>query len=272
MPWIAFGLGLNVLRKNALLLTHLDTLGFVLFFLLGALLVWSRKGKRSFVSVLFWPFGLGLAVAFIALLTDLWFGSHIALNDWITREAKSVILPHFFQREAWQLGGASGQVALDLYDSVVSKMLKEGILGWFAAMVGFAFFMNATIETMIRGFRISHAQKRLRLWAEFNAWRASDRVLWILLLGLLILAIEIGLGPHRSQSLRMLGWAFALSALFPIFCQGVCFASFMIPRVSFLPFVLIFALLILNPVPFLLVAGLADLWFDFRSRWTARIN
>jgi hypothetical protein len=191
----------------------------------------------------------------------------LTLSAWTQREAGALILPHFFQREAWLISKEVwSDWAIDFFDSVLAPILRDGVLGWFAAMMGFAYFINGTIETMIRSFRISQPKKRLRLWSEFNAWKSPEWVLIVLLAGLLLLSLEITFGHHQILALRVLGWTLSICALFPIFCQGICFASFLIPRASFLPFVLIFALLIINPVPILLLAGLADLWFDLRSR------
>lgn len=263
-------MGLYLMRHDLHLLSQLDLLSYALLFVTGGILVWSRRKRMSFVSALFVPFIVAFFAALTLLFVDLLMQRELTLNAWLLRESQSLILPHFFHRETWIISKeAWANWALDFFDTVLSPILRDGVIGWFSAMIGFAYFMNGTIETMIRSFRTPQPVKRLKLWAEFNAWRAPDWVLVALLIGLAVLAYEISLGQRQLLVLRVFGWTLTVCALFPVFCQGICFASFLIPRASFLPFVLIFALLIINPVPVLLLAGLADLWFDLRSRMTA---
>lgn len=270
MPWVAFVLGLYILRHDFHLLTRLDLLAYVLLFLFGAILVWCRREKRNFISALFGPFAIAGVGALVVLASYLKFTPNASVADFLRTESSSLILPHFFHRETWVISKDFwSSWSLDFFDSILVHILREGVLGWFAATLGFAYFINGTIETMIRGFRTPQPKKRLRLWAEFNAWKAPEWVLWGLFAGLLVLAFEMSIGHRQIPLLRVLGWTLAVISLFPIFCQGICFASFLIPRASFLPFVIIFALLIINPVPVLLLAGLADLWFDLRSRMSS---
>ncbi|MBN8554795.1 MAG: DUF2232 domain-containing protein [Deltaproteobacteria bacterium] len=261
LPLISFIGGIIFIHKGKIAVTSLDLLAYILFFLLGLVLVQIRARKISFISTIVWPL---LAATFLSLL--LFFTEHLiskslTFSQWVNAQVKSEIFPYFFQPEAWS------EHSLGFYDSLLAPILRISLPAWFGCMIGLAFFLNGTMETIFKGFTLKEIRHRLNLWTEFNAWKSPDWVLVGLVVGMGLVAYEQLFMFGKEPWIRGLGWNLTVLSLFPIFIQGISLTSFLIPRASFFFLIVIFILLVwVNPIPVLVLAGLSDLWFDFRSR------
>jgi len=245
--------------------TALDLLGLSLLFLEGGLLLHLKIRKLDYLNYIFVPL-LVSAFAAILVFLSMSHGDLFQFNAWSEGQIRSEIFPYFFRPELW-----TDQI-LDVYQSLLAPIFRAGVFGWFGAVLGMAFFINSVFRNFIgRGLYGTRTMPDGKLWQHFYFWRSPDLVLIPLVVGLGLLVFAYQGDPTSSLKaiLFPLGWNLSILAVFPILIHGVALASFLIPRVSMLFTIFIFVLLFMFPLPSLVLAGLLDLWFDFRSRMSS---
>ncbi|MDB5037341.1 MAG: hypothetical protein JWQ35_869, partial [Bacteriovoracaceae bacterium] len=259
IPWLAllnmiyFGIWTNPE------ITKLDALSIFLFFLEGLCLHWIIKGRAKLLYVVMFPLFFAFILSVLLFAFDRGSSAKNYL-DWASSQISSEVFPYFFRMDDWP------EPIIGIYQTILLPILKAGIFAWFASMVAMAFFVNGVLENFMRGLGSPRKSLRPKIWDEFSKWRSPDYVLVTLVLGMLILAAPHFYPGLDSVPLQVIGWNLAILSLFPIFIQGIALASYLIPRVSIFIFVVIFTLLVFKPIPVLILAGLSDLWFDFRSK------
>ena len=253
VPWFGF-----------LQFTELDLASLVLLYLFGGVLFVLKKRKIPFVSFILWPLGFGAGLATLLFISS-WLREGSTWGEWCSAQMSSHIFPYFFHEELWP------EEARDVFLSVVQPILEQSLVAWAGGMAGISFFMSGLADHFLRSFSGARSAKMQRLWTQYTEWRCPDMVLLSLVLGMALVVLE-GLlsGPVIAENLRFavkaLGWNLTILSLFPIFIQGTALASYLIPRFSFLFAALFIVLLVIGPIPVLTLAGLGDLWFDFRTR------
>jgi hypothetical protein len=260
IPWVALTLTAYVALFINTSLTQLDLLSLILFFTEGFCLHWILRRDSKLNGVILIPLVASLVLAVIVYGVSGYVGLTKSYSSWADLQVSSNVFPYFFRIEDWP------ESLEGFYRTVLMPVLTAGIFAWFACMMAMAFFVNGVIESLIRGTGRPRRRHRSKVWDEFSGWRAPDSVLFGIFIGLLLLAGEKFVPGLRASWLEVIGWNVAILSLFPVFIQGIAVASYFIPRVSVFLFVVIFTLLVLKPIPVLILAGLTDLWFDFRSR------
>ncbi len=233
-------------------LQPLDFLMMTLSYGFGFYLYFCMRKELRFSHLVYIP----LVLPFVCVLgLFLLNGQDLSFQEWSTQQIQASSLTPIQEMGEWPSAATK-----DLYETLVLPFLKTTFLAWFSFVFALAFFVNAVLENLTRS-------RRLKTWEDFLRWRSHDAVLGALVLGLGLIALPyLAPGVFSSKVWLTLGLHIGMLALFPIFVQGAAVASFFIPRASLFLFLVIFALLLLEPLPVLLLAGFCDLWFDFRSK------
>ena len=215
-------------------------------------MVLRRRGSFSFL--VYPPLLVAFASALAVFLVQSK-GSHF--QDWASQQLEISQLSPLPEMGEW-----SSAPMGEFYKEMLLPFLEKTFLAWFSFAFALIFFINAAIENMVRG-------RAVPTWKRFLSWRSHDFVLVVLVLGLALTASPL-LFPSLPRDLMAWGLHLCLLSLFPILIQGCAVASFVIPRSSLFVFVVLLALLLIEPLPVLLLAGFGDLWFDFRAKLKAR--
>lgn len=241
-------------------LSEFDLLGICILFSLGFLLWQLKNSRQGFLQHLLWPLGSAFGAA-VALLINIYFrDSQFDFGSWALQQMNSDIFPYFFHGDRYP------EATRYIFDTFAAPILKPAILGWFSALMAMAFLVNALMENLLKSFRVANIRGQARVFDRFNRWKAPEWVLIPVVLSMLIVAIDYVAFKGSNFRLQFVGWNLMVLSLFPVFVQGIALCSFLIPRVNFFFLIIIFALLLLNPIPVLVLAGLGDLWFDLRSK------
>lgn len=233
----------------------LEILSLVLLFLMGYILRSINFKKGSFHYVVYMPMALAVLSLIGLFFGEMVAGSSVNFHSWSSGLVKSSAFPAMSE-----VKGLPDSV-LGFYEQILIPILEKGFMAWFAFVLGLIFFINAAVDNMFKTTR-----KSSQAWRSFPLWKSHDLVLVALVIGLSLLALG-HIFPGISMSwISSLGWHFFVLSLFPIMIQGASLASYVIPRVGAFLFLVIFALLLIEPLPVLLLAGFCDLWFDLRSK------
>lgn len=260
VPWISFALAFVVATQINTALTELDVLALILFFIEGLCLHWILRREAKLEAVVWIPLLVGLSLSAILYAASYSQGLTTSFEQWVDQQMRSEVFPYFFRPDDWpdDLEG--------IYKSILLPVFRHGIFAWYACTLSMAFFVNGVLESLIRGGGNIRKRVRPKVWDAFSHWKASETLLIGIFGGLVLLVLNKVWAPFFGDLWLGLGWHVFILSMFPVFIQGIAVASYFIPRVSFFFFILIFALIIFKPIPVLILAGLSDLWFDFRSR------
>lgn len=238
----------------------LDLLGICLLFLQGVVLVRLRELRQNFMQ--FIPWVLGFVCVFLATLIGILIVREPAWAyiPWAQEQMNSEIFPAFFRNTHYP------EAIRYVFEEFTGPILRSGLLAWFASLMTTSFVINGLTENLLKSFRASNIRGQARAFDRFNRWRATEYVLIPAALGVLILAIDYSLNPDPVFWRQLAGWNLLILGLLPIFIQGLAVVAFLLPRVNIIALIGLVFLLFFNPIPVLVLAGLADLWFDLRSK------
>lgn len=242
--------------------TQLDVLALLLLFAAGGILYKLQTKQPSFMNkgVSFFLL-LSLVLSSGMMMFQLSTGGQEAVNQWVSREMGSEIFAAFHGVES------RPDEIKRVYESFVLPLFRISMVSWFAIGLSIGLLFNYLLLRLFGQFQKPRSRKHRRLWQQFSRWRAPDWILVPLVLGMGILALSHDeLFPSSFSWSPWLGWNLTFLALFPAMMNGLSLYSYLIPRLSFFLLLLVMVVLIFNPIPVLVLSGLADLWFDFRKR------
>jgi hypothetical protein len=217
-----------------------------------------RKGVGAYFVV------SALMVALMMLLRFS-FGGEAAVEGWLSTEMGSGVFSGFFEKEALpeNLHG--------VYESFLQPLFKISILSWFSISLSFGLLFNLLLLKLVSFYQKPRLKKHGRFWLQFSRWKTPDWVLLPLVGGLGLLAYSHeNLFPTEWVFSSWLGWNLTALALFPVFVGGIAVFSYLLPRLPFFLHLMALIVLILNPLPVLVVSGLADIWLDIRRKFRIR--
>jgi hypothetical protein len=263
---IPLSLSLNVTDLDLMAITILLCMGFVLNF--------CKREKKSFLSLWALPLILSalaglVTMASAALQTPGW-----SFLSWADLQIESAIFPASLRLSIPLLrpdeNSALGE-SLSFLNYFIAPLYQAGVIGVFAAMMTIAFPINGMMENMLKSVQASNLRGQARVFDRFSRWRAPERALIPLTLGLALL-IFYEFYPQGALWAQILGATLLALSLSAIHLNGMALASFVIPRLSFFLAVACLLMVFLRPIEVLVLAGLTDLWFDLRSKWESPSN
>jgi len=264
--FIPLQLGLNVTDLDLMALTVLLCLGFVLFF--------CKRDKRSFLSLWSLPLVFSTFAALVVMLASALQTPGWDFLNWSKLQIESALFPASLRLSIPLLdpdvNSPLGE-SLSFLNYVVAPLYQAGVIGVFAAMMTIAYPINGMMENMLKSVQASNLRGQARIFDRFSRWRAPERTLIPLAIGMgLVLFYDL----QNQQPLwaLILGASLTALSLSAIHMNGMALASFMIPRLSFFLAVACIFLVFFRPIEVLVLAGLADLWFDLRSKWESPSN
>ena len=264
--FIPFGLGFNVTDLDLMALTVLLCMGFVLYF--------CRKEKKSFLSLWALPLIFSTFAGLITMLSSALQNPSWSFLSWASIQIDSAIFPASLRLSIPLLNpdqsSALGE-SLSFLDYVIAPIYQAGVIGVFAAMMTIAFPINGMMENMLKSVQASNMRGQARIFDRFSRWRAPERALIPLALGLALLLFN-DLKMDGALWAQILGATLLALSLSAVHMNGMALASFLIPRLSFFLAVACLFLVFFRPIEVLVLAGLADLWFDLRSKWESPSN
>jgi hypothetical protein len=264
--FIPVSLNLNVTDLDLMAITILLCMGFILYF--------CKQEKRSFLSLWTLPLILSalaglVAMGSAALQTPGW-----NFLSWADLQIESAIFPASLRLSIPLLRPDENSTlgeSLSFLNYVIAPLYQAGVIGVFAAMMTIAFPINGMMENMLKSVQASNLRGQSRVFDRFSRWRAPERALIPLTLGLGLL-IFYEFYPQGALWAQILGATLLALSLSAIHMNGMALASFMIPRLSFFLAVACLLMVFLRPIEVLVLAGLTDLWFDLRSKWESPSN
>jgi hypothetical protein len=258
-----FLLGLASLADWQSGVNEFEALGYIFYFLMGVLLLNFKRRNASYVKYTFKILFFSILSVLVLMLSSSYFIPNWSYEAWVGNQLTSSIFPYFFHAETWP------ELQRGVFDTILKPVLEQSLFAWFACMMGMAFFFNGAMEGLFARATPKNFKRSAKLWKEFDKWRAPDQVLIFLVLGMALVAASY-LDVPEGELFALFGWNITFLACFPIFLQGVALMSFLMPRLPFFFLIAIFILLFLNWIAVLVLAGLGDLCFDFRSRMRSK--
>ncbi len=260
VPLVAFAMTVYSLSYGGLVGAELDFLSIYLLFAMGVVLRWAIRSKASMTKILVLPGAFAFVLGLLSFLSRGIWGFKLSYLEWVNRQIGSEVLPYLFKAEGWP------ESVVELYNKIFMPALQQGLLSWFAAIMATSFFVNGIVENFLRNLGERKKTLTPKGWHGFATWKTPDWVLMGLVLGLAAFAVPKLFHIDLGSLVSFAGWNLLIISLLMVFFQGVALATYFIPRSNFLGFAIIFIVLIFDPIPVLMLAGLADLWFDFRSK------
>lgn len=237
----------------------LDFLAVFILFSEGFLLRWVLRSKASFTKVFLTPLLGAWVLGFLSFVSGMYAGLHHNFSDWASQQIGAEVVPS-------SLRSGTEMEILGSVSQILLRILKDGLLAWFGNLMAMALFVNGVMEAMFRGLDSKGRMDGRLAWTGFQNWRCPDWALVPLALGLISLALPRSLDWSWPPVVDLVALNLVILAGSMVFAQGIALVSFFIPRLSWPLFLILFFVLVIEPIPLLLLAGLADLWFDFRSK------
>lgn len=248
-------------------LSSLDLFALSLFYGAGIVLGFmNMKQWLRFVAFTFVASFLGLFVLSLLAFLE---GNVAQLELWSLAQLDSHLFRGF-------LDPAAVPAELQPFlESWIFPFFKMTILAWGTCLLTLGVVFNLLLVRILSQFPLRPAKLKQRpkkdFWWQFTHFRAPDSLLFPLIMGLALLVLLADpLIPQSFAWASWVGWNLTILALFPALLSGVSLFSYLIPRLPFFLLLLALFVVIINSLLALVLAGLADLLFDFRKRWEAR--
>lgn len=242
---------------NRLFKSDLDYYSLVFLILGGAVMGLYRQNFSRFEWIFSRMYPLLIVLVF-AYPLYLHFSASKPIQDWSNLQLETQILPPFFRESSWL--------------EEIRYLYTENFHSFFSMIVpaAFIFALEFVLIFNLLVLRILEPQsiKKAQFWGQFSRWKPTDWVLLPLVIGLGLLAVSPGdIAGKEWTWWTWVGWNITVLSLFPISLNGLSFFSYLLPRMGlFFALMSILLFIFLNPFPVLIVAGWADIWFDFRRR------